>query len=320
MQNNKQKLSKAKTKLHPRNKHRYGYDFEKLTGSLPEFAQFVEVNKYGNETINFFNPEAIKALNKALLEYFYNIKTWDIPKGYLVPPIPGRADYIHYIADILASKNKGVVPKGENIKCLDIGVGANCIYPIIGNYEYGWSFIGSDIDLISIESANKIINNNLLKDSIEMKFQNNSSKIFEGILEKDEIIDLTICNPPFHTSSVEAEKISLRKYSNLKKKKQSKAVLNFAGKSNELWCKGGEYAFVKKIIKESKIYDKSCFLFSTLISKKENINKLSKVLKKVGAEEIKTIKMEQGNKISHILAWSFFNNKEQKDYVSNRWN
>lgn len=319
MQNNKKEQVKIKSKLHPRNKHRYSYDFEQLIIVLPELAKYVYLNKYNNQSIDFFNPDAVKILNKALLKYFYNINEWNIPNDYLIPPIPGRADYIHYISDLLASKNNGSIPTGKKIKCLDIGVGANCIYPIIGNKEYGWSFIGSDIDLISIESAKNNINKNNLSEAIELRHQDNIHKMFGGILKKDEIIDLTICNPPFHNSLDEAKKASLRKYSNLKKKKYSQAVLNFAGQSNELWCKGGEFAFVKKMIKESKIFSKSCFVFSTLISKKENLNKFYKLLKKNDAFEINIIKMEQGNKISHILAWTFLDIEEQRKYVSEKW-
>jgi 23S rRNA A1618 N6-methylase RlmF len=52
---------------------------------------------------------------------------------------PGRLDYIHYIADLL-QKQQRYHPKGHTVQGLDIGIGANCIYPIIGNAEYGWSF------------------------------------------------------------------------------------------------------------------------------------------------------------------------------------
>jgi 23S rRNA (adenine1618-N6)-methyltransferase len=63
---------------------------------------------------------------------------------------------LHLIADLLAENNLGKIPKGDQITCLDIGVGASCIYPIIGVTEYGWKFIGSDIDSKSLESAKKI--------------------------------------------------------------------------------------------------------------------------------------------------------------------
>ena len=160
----KKEHPKEKSSLHPRNKHRERYDFKQLIDSCPELGQFVKLNNYKDESIDFFNPEAVKMLNKALLKHYYGIDNWDIPKNYLCPPIPGRADYIHHIADLLGSNNsefqRNKIPTGNKIKCLDIGVGANCVYPIIGNKEYGWSFVGTDIDPVSIESANKIIEMN----------------------------------------------------------------------------------------------------------------------------------------------------------------
>lgn len=128
-------MADEKTILHPRNKHRSNYDFAALTKSLPALKPYVAINKYGNESIDFSDPAAVKALNKALLSHFYNIANWDIPEGYLCPPIPGRADYIHYLADLLEEEEP--LLKGKNIKVLDIGIGANCVYPIIGHQEYG---------------------------------------------------------------------------------------------------------------------------------------------------------------------------------------
>ena len=175
----KKEHPKEKTELHSRNRHRERYDFKQLIESCPELAPFVLLNSYNDESIDFFDPEAVKMLNKALLKHYYCISHWDIPKNYLCPPIPGRADYIHHIADVLGSSNKGKIPTGSQIKCLDIGVGANCIYPIIGNKEYGWSFVGSEIDTVAIESANRIIEGNpLLKGKIEIRLQRNPQDIF----------------------------------------------------------------------------------------------------------------------------------------------
>jgi len=157
MLHKKKEYPKEKSSLHPRNRHRERYDFKQLIESCPELAQFVKINIYNDESIDFSDPEAVKMLNKALLKRYYEIDNWNIPQNYLCPPIPGRADYIHHIADLLCSNNYGKIPTGEKIKCLDIGVGANCVYPIIGNKEYGWSFIGSDIDPVAIGSATKII-------------------------------------------------------------------------------------------------------------------------------------------------------------------
>lgn len=309
-----------KLKLHPRNKHRSRYDFKPLVEAFPELAQFVHLNKYDDESIDFANPLAVLMLNKALLKYYYKIETWNIPEKYLCPPIPGRADYIHHISDLLASFNNSKLPFGNSIKCLDIGVGANCVYPIIGTSEYEWLFIGSDIDLISIDSANTIVKSNkALQGKIELRLQNNSKNIFRGIIKKDEFIDISICNPPFHSSYAEAQDGTNRKNRNLSKNKQSNSGLNFGGKSNELWCEGGEIQFIKNMINESFEFSQSCFLFSTLVSKQSNLKYIYQELEKVKASFIKTISMGQGNKVSRIVAWTFLNKNEQQKWISSRW-
>ena len=302
----KKEHPKEKSQLHLRNKHRERYDFKALVKSSPDLAQYVKLNNYRDESIDFFDPQAVQALNKALLKHYYSIDDWSIPENYLCPPIPGRADHIHYVADLLASTNSGKIPRGSQIRCLDIGVGANCVYPIIGNKEYGWSFVGSDIDPVAIKSANKIINSNsLLQSKVELRLQSDRKNIFKGIIKPNEYFDLTICNPPFHASAAEAQSGTLRKLSNLKHKKITKANLNFGGKNNELWCEGGEERFVKNMIKESVQFSHSCSWFSTLISKSSNLKLALAELEKVKALEVKIIPMSQGNKISRILAWRF---------------
>lgn len=316
----KKEHPKEKIKLHPRNKHRERYDFKQLITSLPELKKFVTLNDYNDESIDFFDAEAVKTLNKALLKHYYTIEHWNIPQNYLCPPIPGRADYMHYAADLLGSMNNGKIPTGEKIKCLDIGVGANCVYPIIGNKEYGWSFIGTEIDPLAIESANKIIEMNpQLKNKIEIRSQHNPKDILFGVLNKDERIDLSICNPPFHASLEEAQAGTLRKLSNLKGKKITKASLNFGGQNNELWCKGGEISFVRDMIRQSKQFSESVFWFSTSISKQSNLNTVYQELEKANAIDIKTIPMEQGNKTSRVVAWTFLNKGQQQTWVKEKW-
>jgi len=316
----KREHPKEKTALHPRNRHRERYDFKLLVGSCPELASFVALNAYNDESIDFFNPEAVKMLNKALLKHYYDIDYWEIPQNYLCPPIPGRADYIHYIADVLGSSNHGKIPAGHRIKCLDIGVGANCVYPIIGSKEYGWTFVGSDIDPIAIEAANKIIESNpSLKGKVELRLQSHPTKIFECIIQKDEFFDVSICNPPFHASLAEAQSGTLRKLSNLKHKKISKTTLNFGGQHTELWCEGGEERFVNDMIHESKQFAASCFWFSSLVSKSSSLNSVNASLERAGVFEMKMIPMGQGNKISRIVAWTFLTKEEQHKWVNNRW-
>jgi len=308
-----------KKSLHPRNFHNNRYDFPQLLKSLPKLKNYVFKNKYDELSIDFSNAKAVLTLNKALLSHFYDIKEWSIPDGYLCPPIPGRADYLHYIADILAKSNNNKIPKGSNIKGLDIGIGANCIYPIIGNSVYGWSFVGSDIEKESIKSSQKIIeSNNSLKGNVHCRIQTSHDNIFTGIIKENDRFDFTLCNPPFHKSQEQAQEGNKRKVQNLTKQVVKKASLNFGGKSNELWCKGGEVAFIKTMIKQSKIYSKNCFWFSTIVSKKDNLKFIYDTLDYVKPIEIETIKMKHGQKISRIIIWTFLTKEEQKQWAS-KW-
>lgn len=306
--------------LHSRNPHNERYDFNALIKSYPTLEEFVSLNKYDDLSIDFSNPQAVLALNKALLVHFYAIKNWEIPENYLCPPIPGRADYIHNLADLLAGSNNGVIPTGGRIMGLDVGIGANCIYPIIGNRAYGWNFVGSDIDLVSIESVKSLVNKNeTLQGSIQCKIQTNGDDIFNGIIDEKDTFDFTVCNPPFHKSKKEATLGSKRKVENLTKKEVKKPTLNFGGKSSELWCEGGEVAFIKKMIKQSVTYGHNCFWFTTLVSKKENLREIQKSLKSVKPFVIKIIEMKQGQKISRILAWTFLSKQQQRQWRKNRW-
>ena len=298
-----------RNELHKRNRHNGQYDFPSLTEVYPQLKKFVTLNPYGTQTINFFNPQAVKALNKALLMKYYGIRYWDIPKGYLCPPIPGRADYIHYIADLIQTEclnGNTDLDNGRKYRCLDIGVGANCIYPIIGQTEYGWTFVGTDIDPVSIDNARKIITcNPILAHKIELRLQKDKQKIFDGIIAVDEYFDVTICNPPFHSSKEEAEDGTIRKLSSLKGEKVTKAKLNFGGNANELWCEGGELRFLSNMISESRKYQKNFGWFTSLVSKGKNLDVLCAKLKAVNVTEYKIIQMNQGTKSSRILAWRF---------------
>ena len=303
----KRKNTEVKPELHPRNKHRRRYDFNALVACCPELAPFVVKTQFNDESINYFNPEAVRLLNAALLKYFYGIENWQIPKGYLCPPVPGRADYIHYMADLLEDSVHQNFADGKPIKCLDVGVGANCIYPIIGNKEYGWSFVGSDIDPVALESAARIVESNPgLSENIELRLQKHPTNIFREIIQDNERFSLTICNPPFHSSPEEANQAALRKLRNLKGIKSTVSKLNFGGQSGELWCEGGEKAFVLKMIFESCEFAQSCLWFTTLISKEANLKVVYFALKKVKAVDVRTIEMAQGNKKSRIVAWTFY--------------
>jgi len=178
--------------MHKNNIHKKGYDFDLLTKAIPEIQSFVFENSYGTHTIDFANPNAVKTLNKALLKAYYKMDYWEFPDVHLCPPIPGRVDYIHFLQDLLVTSKLE-----ENSIILDIGTGATCIYPLLGNAVYDWQFIASDVDTTSLKNAQKIIDKNDLENTIDLRLQNDASKILQGVLNTSERISAAMCNPPF---------------------------------------------------------------------------------------------------------------------------
>jgi 23S rRNA (adenine1618-N6)-methyltransferase len=295
-------MNTKKGVLHSRNRHQGQYDFPELISFVPALQKHLKPNHAGIPSIDFADPVAVKLLNQGLLKKFYGVAHWDIPDDYLCPPIPGRADYIHFAADLLASSNGGMVPTGPSVRVLDIGVGANCVYPIIGSQEYGWSFVGAEIDAGAFASAQSIVEKNPnLRDLIEIRKQENPKQIFKGLVKAGESFDLSICNPPFHASQAEANEVNARKWRNLGKA----AVANFGGKNNELWCEGGEVAFVSQMVRESQKMPKACLWFTSLVSKEASLGEIYGSLRAAKVSEWRTIEMAQGQKKSRFVAWTF---------------
>ena len=302
----------TKTMLHPRNQHREGYDFARLVAQSPELAAFAITNPLGQTTIDFQNVLAVRMLNRALLKTYYNINFWDIPPNYLCPPIPGRVDYIHYLADLLAQSNNQEIPRGRNVKVLDIGTGASLVYPLIGQSEYGWHFTGVDIDPIAIKSSQQICQFNKLK--ITLRHQNNRENIFKGVIEPRDAFHVTMCNPPFHSSIEQADKGTQRKWANLGKGHSQK--LNFGGQNAELWCPGGEIKFIASMVEQSMEFAEQCLWFTSLVSKKDNLQPLSRILEKAKVANFKVIEMAQGQKTSRFVAWTYVKENQRPLFFS----
>jgi len=302
--------------FHHNNRHKNGYNFEHLCLVHPPLKPFIITNKFTNQaSINFSDSAAVVALNEALLTSDYQITHWRIPTGNLCPPIPGRVDYIHYLADLLEDSIKKIKhsPPISPVmltptRVLDIGTGASCIYPILGQRVYGWHFIATDIEPSSIKNAQKIINSNEgLSSTIKCRLQKNVDNIFKGIIEPNEFYHLTLCNPPFHHSLKEAQQTNQKKWQSLNKHSTNiTRSLNFGGQKAELWCKGGELAFIQKMIKESSYYHQQVLWFTCLVSKKDNLRAIKFAFKKANVSQSKVIKMAQGSKISRFVAWTFF--------------
>jgi 23S rRNA (adenine1618-N6)-methyltransferase len=292
----------GKEGLHPRNRFRDGYHFERLVVRSPRLAEFVAPNAYGDPSIDYADPAAVMALNQALLTDAYGIDNWGVPPGYLCPPIPGRSDYLHHIADLPGIGDGRKKP----VIVLDIGTGANCIYPLIGAREYGWHFVATDIDPVAVKWARQLVTANPeIADLIECRLQKAPTACFDGVVKAGESFALSMCNPPFHASAEEAAEGNQRKRRNLGQKKSATPVLNFGGQAGELWCDGGEGGFIGRMIAESAERPNLCRWFTTLVSKSAHLPRLFHLLEHAQAHDVQTLEMTHGQKKTNILAWTF---------------
>lgn len=289
-------MKNSKSGLHPRNKHKSGYDFKVLLEGYPHLKPFVIQNDYGNVSVDFSDPFAVKELNKALLKVHYGIDYWDFSDDNLCPPIPGRVDYIHHIADLI--KSLGI---NKDITILDIGTGATCIYPLLGVQEYNWNFVCSDIESDSLIQAQRIIDENHLAFKISLRHQNDQANILTGIIENGDLFSVAMCNPPFYKSEAEAQGANRRKSKNL----GNNIIRNFSGVHNELWYPGGEKAFLHNYLYQSSLYKEQLTWCTSLVSSKENVKSLENSSKKLKVKDFKVIPMHQGNKVARIVAWRF---------------
>ncbi|MDT7833141.1 23S rRNA (adenine(1618)-N(6))-methyltransferase RlmF [Flavobacteriaceae bacterium S356] len=287
---------KTKSGLHPSNIHRNGYDLEGLIRDYPSLQEYTLKNKYGNLSVDFSDPKAVRALNTALLKKHYGIVDWVFPEENLCPPIPGRVDYIHHLNDLIKD-----ISAEKEVTILDIGTGATCIYPLLGAKVYDWNFLAIDIELDSLDYAQDIIDDNDLDAKITLRQQFDEQNILNDILEADDSFTAAMCNPPFYASAEEARGANRRKTRNL----GTNAVRNFSGNSNELWYPGGEKAFLHNYLYQSSLHKEVCVWFTSLVSKKENVESLEKSAAKLGVTSFKVIPMQQGNKVTRIVAWSF---------------
>lgn len=310
-------MTANKTSLHPQNPFAAPYPLAELVQLQPALAAYLKTTPDGRETLNFAEPAAVTLLNTALLQWQFGLVHYHVPPGYLCPAVPGRLDYLLYLQDLLTASFQGKKVPAAAVQLLDIGCGANLIYSILAAKALRWQAIGSDIDAKALQNAATLIEQNGLQRQLSLRQQADPQAIFHGVIQKGDYLDLTLCNPPFHDSPDAAAAGSARKQRNLGL--DSAAPLNFAGQANELWCVGGEPAFLRRMLAESKDFAHQVYWFSTLVSKQQHLAKLQQQLQQLEATQVQVIEMSQGNKQSRILAWSFLTPELAALWQQHRW-
>ncbi|MEQ2314052.1 Methyltransferase-like protein 16, partial [Ameca splendens] len=148
--------------------------------------------------VNFKEPEAVRALTCTLLKEDFGL-TIEIPLERLIPTVPLRLNYIHWVEDLIDGQKQ---PR----RGIDIGTGASCIYPLLGATMNGWYFLATEVDDICFDYAKKNVEQNHLSDLVKVVKVPQKTLLMDALKEETEIIyDFCMCNPPFFANQLEAK-------------------------------------------------------------------------------------------------------------------
>ncbi|MBS2021882.1 MAG: RlmF-related methyltransferase, partial [Deltaproteobacteria bacterium] len=95
--------------------------------------------------------------------------------------------------------------------------------------------------------------------------------------------------------------------------RNQRPTLNFGGQARELWCPGGERAFIAQLITESARDPGRCVWFTSLVSKSDSLKSVQHALRQARAQATETIEMKQGQKTSRLVAWTFLSPRERTE-------
>ncbi|KAF4650126.1 hypothetical protein FOZ61_000654, partial [Perkinsus olseni] len=229
-------------KMHPRNRHIKPVDYKELSikTGCEELAQYVYHNRFGGYSINYNNRNAVKCLTKCILLHLYNIKGWTVPDGCLIPPVPTRENYIHHLADLIhpqqqqQQQSSSECYRDTSVKGIDVGIGGNGIYSLLGSALYGWQMFGTEVSQESIDNVQSIIDNNKDIVNITIKKQEDKMKIFEGCIVLEDTYTFSMCNPPFYENDDNNKDAMMNR----------NPYKDYGGSTVEMRCQGGELGFL----------------------------------------------------------------------------
>ncbi|KAI9247486.1 hypothetical protein BDA99DRAFT_526016 [Phascolomyces articulosus] len=274
--------------------------FGELAQQYPALRPFVYTDRSDRPHIDFKDPKAVRTLTWCLLKRDFDLDV-KLRDDRLCPPVPNRLDYIIWIENILHETLSS--DQFQNARGIDIGVGASCIYPLLGCVRHkDWKFDGTEINETSVRCARGNVDKNKLNDRITVRYNDNPERIF--LLDKGESYTFCMCNPPFYASPDELEE-SL----------QNKQDLPFSvctGTQNEMITDGGEYGFIERIMNESLIYKDRIQWYTSLIGLKKSVRPLVNQLKSFGITNYVVTEFIQGRTKRWAIAWSFGSKRVNK--------
>lgn len=250
--------------MHERNRYKIPPDFKELAKKFPELQSFLKTNN-NKCYVNFRDPHALLAVTRALLKIDFNLNV-ELPIDRLIPTVPLRLNYIHWLEDILK------IQSNQQVFGIDIGTGASCIYPLLAARINSWNFLATEVDSKCIRYAQKNISSNGLDNKIKIKAVDPQHLLYVPLKDDNRQYDFCMCNPPFFSDAVDALGANRTSF-----RPQPKSICT--GDGSEIIYDGGEVEFVKSIIEDSiKLLDRvKCY--TSMLGKKSSVNCLVSILK-----------------------------------------
>ncbi|XP_013083167.2 RNA N6-adenosine-methyltransferase mettl16-like [Biomphalaria glabrata] len=280
--------------MHQRNRYKNKKpSFLDLALKYPEFRAHTTQDESGKVFLDFKNAEALRALTTCLLKEDFGL-SMELPSDRLVPTLPLRLNYIHWLEDI--------VGKEENKWGIDIGTGASCIYPVLAASMNKWHFLATEADDENFVYANKNVSANNLQDYINV-LQVTSEDILVAPLQsftQTNKFDFCMCNPPFFADHLEAQAIT-----NTRSAQRPEAGSVSTASPQECIAQGGEVGFIRHMIEESTVLRDKIRVYTSMVGKKSSLQHLKEDLKHHKVAKYSTTEFCQGKTMRWGIAWTY---------------
>ncbi|RMX75906.1 hypothetical protein D0869_11201 [Hortaea werneckii] len=196
---------------------------------------------------------------------------------------------------------------GREVKGLDIGVGASCIYGLLAcKTRPKWLMAGIDIDSHSIKHARVNVESNNLANRIRLVQTDTNDPLIPLQQIQCERLDFVMTNPPFYDSMQDMQS----SYTN----KHAPPSAICTGSENEMICPGGDVGFVTRILDESLRLRDRVQWYTAMLGKMSSLQRIVSKLKENGIGNFAVTCLQAGHRTKRwAVAWSFRDFRPRND-------
>lgn len=227
------------------------------------------------------DEEVAYRVAEATLAHYFGLEV-RLSRANLCPRIPNRIAYLNIMESLCEAWD--VVHTDEKLM-VDIGTGSLAIFPLLGAKLGRW--IATEKNASSYQHARELVaHNQIATIAVEHTL---------GWPQPSHRVRYTVSNPPFYTDAADLRQRN-------RKKDLTKPTPALTLVSNELFCDGGEVAFVKWMIDESFSAPKTGW-YSAMVGIHSDVDPILHHLHKVAITNYKVIPIRFGTR-RWVVAWA----------------